>query len=138
MGTRSITHIHEMKSLDNNEGVVCSFYRGHDGYPSGHGCDLADWLSGKGLKNGIGNDFVKGTHFNRAGAMAIKLANYISDMTSCELIPEGDTGDYIDYVYHVYFDKEFTVKVIAYGEKELTVAAKDFNHESVEKELELD
>ena len=135
MGTRSITHIHQMRSLDSDEGIVCSFYRSFDGYPSAHGCDLAGWLSGKGLKNGIDNSFDKRKHFNRAGAMAIKLTNYISELTSCELIPAGENDDFIDFEYHVYFDEEFTIKIVAHGGSGVTVKASEFNHEHVDAVL---
>jgi len=126
MSTRSVTHIHQMKSLGSNESVVCSFYRHSDGYPTGHGDDLAKWLKGKGLKNGIGNDFDKSKHFNRAGTMAVKLCNHIQDLSGCELVPTGEENDYLDFVYHVYFDKEFSIKVLSYG-KEKTVTAEEFD-----------
>lgn len=130
MGTRSITHIHEMKSLSSDQKIVCSFFRHSDGYPSGHGKDLADWLSDKGLKNGIGADFIKGVHFNRAGTMAVKLCNHIQDKSGCEIIHTGGKYDYIDYEYHIYFDKEFTIKVLDCG-KEITKTAEEFNAEDV-------
>lgn len=116
MGTRSITHIHEMRDdqwIGNEEKIVCSFFRHWDGYPSGHGQDLADWLKDKGLKNGIGSDFVKGKHFNRSGSMAIHLCAQIDEISGCEIIPTGSTtGDYIDYTYHIYFrDDEFYIGI---------------------------
>jgi len=131
MGTRSITHIHEMKSLSEDQKIVCSFYRQFDGYPTAHGEDLAKYLKDKGLKNGIGSDFVKGTHFNRAGTMAVKLCNHIQDEAGCEIIPTGEESQWIDYEYHIYFDDEFAIKVISYG-KEITVTASDFDAEKVE------
>ena len=131
MGTRSITHIHEMKSLDVDEKIVCSFYRQYDGYPTGHGKDLAEWLTSKGLKNGIGSDFIKGTHFNRAGTMAVKLCNHIQDESGCEIMPTGEKSDYIDFEYHIYFDEEFKIKIISYG-SEITSLAKGFDPEEIE------
>ena len=126
MGTRSITHIHEMKSLDSKEKITCSFFRHFDGYIDGHGVDLAEWLTGKGLKNGKGSDFIEGTHFNRAGTMAVKLCNYIQDESGCEIIPTGESIPYIDFEYHIYFDEVFYIKIISYG-KEIKVSVPEFD-----------
>ncbi|MEN8171391.1 MAG: hypothetical protein ABFS03_00775 [Chloroflexota bacterium] len=106
MGTRSITHIHEMKSLDDNERVVCSFFRHWDGYPSGHGDDLAGWLKTKRLVNGI-STAEKGEEnidfFNRAGTMAVKLMGFIQDESGCEVISTGADDMWEEYTYHIYF-----------------------------------
>ena len=61
MRTRSVTEIHEAGSL--NEILVCRFFRHHDGYPDGHGLDLAKWVEGKRLANGINENFEKGVDF---------------------------------------------------------------------------
>ena len=132
MGTRSITHIHEMKSLSKDEKIVCSFFRHFDGYPTSHGKDLSDWLKGKGLRNGIGSDFIEGVHFNRAGTMAVKLCNHIQDEAGCEIIPTGEESPYIDYEYHIYFDEEFKIKVISYG-KEITKSANEFDPDVIDE-----
>ena len=130
MGTRSITHIHEMKSLDVDERIVCSFFRSFDGYPTAHGKDLSEWLKIKGLKNGIGADFIEGVHFNRAGSMAVKLCNHIHDEAGCEIIQTGETNACIDFEYHIYFDTEFKVKVISCG-KEITKTAEEFDSDAI-------
>ena len=110
MSTRCITHIHEMKTLDPNEHIVCSFYRHWDGYPSGHGRDLYEWLKDKGLKNGIGLDFREGKDFNRAGSMAVKLMNHIYNISGCEVIPTGAKNYGEEFTYHIYFrDDKFII-----------------------------
>ena len=130
MSTRSITHIHEMDSL--RDEIICSFFRHCDGYPSGHGDDLAKWLADKRLVNGIGQDFERGRDFNRAGTMAVPLMAHIQAVSGCEVIPSGSDGD-SQYVYDVYFrDGEFIITVD--GNYETT--AKDFNGDSIEKQME--
>jgi len=109
MSTRSITHIHE--SHTEQETIVCSFYRHHDGYPEGHGKDLQEWLKGKRLINGISSDFVEGRDFNRAGTMAVALMSHIQSISGCEVIPTGDSNYGEEYTYHVYFrDGAFVVE----------------------------
>lgn len=49
MGTRSLTHI-----KDGNDRTLITFYRQMDGYPTGHGQELADFLKPFALVNGIG------------------------------------------------------------------------------------
>ena len=47
MGTRSLTYVYDVKTP-----VVC-MYRQYDGYPSGHGQELAEFLFDGKLVNGI-------------------------------------------------------------------------------------
>jgi hypothetical protein len=48
MGTRSLTYVY-----DNGEPIVC-MYRQYDGYPTGHGAELAEFLNKCDAYNGIG------------------------------------------------------------------------------------
>ena len=138
MGTRSITHIFEMDTL--KEKIVCSFFRHFDGYPTTHGQDMADWLKDKGLRNGIGEGFREGFHFNRAGTMAVKLMNHIQDKSGCEVIPTeaNDYGE--EYIYHILF-REGKFKILCkdpYSKKEVLVDADSFDGEKVQSELSVD
>jgi hypothetical protein len=100
MSTHCITHIHDAHT--GKEEIVCSFYRHFDGYPDAHGKDLANWLKGKKLVNGIGADHLTGRDFNRAGTMAVSLMNYIQQISGCEVIPRGK--NVLDsYIYDIYF-----------------------------------
>ena len=103
MSARSITHVHEMKSLDPNETIVCSFYRNSGGQLEGHGRDLAYWLDSKRLINGIDSNYQEGRDFNGAGTMAVQLMAYIQAISDCEVIPTGSTGYGEEYIYDVYF-----------------------------------
>jgi len=133
MGTRSITHIHEMKELDADESIVCSFFRHWDAYPTGHGQDLADWLCSKSLVNGISGDFNKKTMFNRAGSMAVKLMNHIQDLSGCEVLPTGSKDHWEDYTYHIYFDKHGLMIETNDGTIGIKRLVEDYNGEEVEK-----
>ena len=101
MGTRSITHVHEMDELGGN--IVCSFFRSWDGYPSGHGKDLAEWLKGKNLVNGRTGREKHGRDFNRAGEMAVKLMNHIQEKSGCEVVPTGASDYGEEFTYDIYF-----------------------------------
>lgn len=111
MSTRCITHIHEAQFFDSDEEIVCSFFRHSDGYPEDHGKDLADWLKGKRLVNGIGMHFKEGRDFNRAGTMAVQLMAHIQYISGAEVIPTGKSGYDEEYIYDVYFrDDVFVIK----------------------------
>lgn len=55
MGTRSLTKIIE-KCDDGSKKTITTMYRQYDGYPSGHGIELAEWLSKYTIVNGIRTD----------------------------------------------------------------------------------
>jgi len=107
MGTRSITHIHEMDELCRDR-VVCSFYRAYDGYPTGHGDDLAEWLKDKKLVNGVSSSFKKGIYHNRSGQMAVELMHHLKKETSIEVIPTGTGSE--EFEYRVYFSDKFEIE----------------------------
>jgi formylmethanofuran dehydrogenase subunit B len=130
MGTRSVTHIHEMPGLGGK--IVCTFYRGMDGYPTGHGQELADWLKGKRLVNGIGANFEKGIDHNRAGQMAIELMHSLKQDTSIEVTPTGQGNKYTDFNYTVAYDSGFKISVESYGTTYGPVSAEEFNGKEVE------
>lgn len=67
MGTRSITRIIE------NGKPLLTFYRQFDGYPSGHGLELAKFLSGIEFVNGYNQTHSVGKNANGAGCMAAQL-----------------------------------------------------------------
>ena len=106
MGTRSLTFIHDG---DNAKPFVC-MYRQMDGYPSGHGKDLAEFLKPIRMVNGIGSD---SEHVaNGAGCLAAQMVAHFKD---------GPGGIYLyaptskdcgqDYEYHVYTDENIGIKV---------------------------
>ena len=50
MGTRSLTYIYD----SHNEDILTCIYRQYDGYITGHGLELASYLSGFKIVNGLG------------------------------------------------------------------------------------
>lgn len=78
MGTRSLTVVVD-KSWDSSKELVV-MYRQCDGYPSGHGKELKEFLSGMKIVNGI-NSTLRGTKFaNGMGCLAAQmLAHFKKD-----------------------------------------------------------
>jgi hypothetical protein len=97
---------------DGNEPVVC-MYGQFDGYPSGYGADLADFLHDGKLVNGIpfgSQDKI----FNGMSCLAAQLvAHFKIGVGNFYLYPVKQGQDcWQDYEYHVYADK---VKVTGYS-----------------------
>ena len=51
MGTRSLTVFNDEDGKE-----IAVMYRQFDGYPSGHGTELAEFLAGKKMVNGFNSD----------------------------------------------------------------------------------
>ena len=99
MGTRSLTFVY-----DDNRPVI-NMYRQFDGYPSGHGQELAEFLLSGKMVNGIpvGSNEV---FFNGMGSLAAQLvANFKKDAGGFYLYPMDCTDCWQEYEYHVYEDK---------------------------------
>jgi hypothetical protein len=116
MGTRSLTRIFETyKDEKKNKQVkiqLVNMYRQYDGYPSGHGTDLADFLNSGKVVNGIGGD-EKQTVFNGAGCLAAQMIAHFKDGAGgfyIEPITAKDCGQEYEYEVIVDFDtKEVTL-----------------------------
>ena len=96
MGTRCLTVF-----MDHGQETAV-LYRQHDGYLDGHGTELAAFLSGKTIVNGIpaGEDTSK--MFNGMGCLiASVIAHFKKEVGEFYLYPAGtrDTGE--DYTYIV-------------------------------------
>jgi hypothetical protein len=100
MGTRSLTFVY-----DDTAKVMC-MYRQFDGYPSGHGRELADFLLGF-------DAVVNGLRFNETrkvangmGCLAAQLVgNFKTGAGGFYLYPTNTTDAGQEYEYHVYADK---------------------------------
>jgi hypothetical protein len=104
MGTRSLTFVY-----DGTSKVMC-MYRQFDGYPSGHGAELASFLGGF-------DAVVNGYAFNEtrkvANGMGCLAAQLVANF---KLVPENGVGGFYlyptnskdcgqEYEYHVYAQK---------------------------------
>jgi hypothetical protein len=122
MGTRSLTRVIETYT-DNNgkqkQEKLLTMYRQFDGYPSGHGQELAEFIASGVVVNGIGGD-EKRKVFNGAGCFAAQMISHFKG--------DGAGGFYIysnsakdvgeEYEYHVLvnFDtKQITLKCYECG-----------------------
>lgn len=118
MGTRSITTI-----IDNQWDKpvkICTMYRQYDGYPSGHGKELEEFLSGMRVCNGYGTEQSKGKWANGAGCLAAQMVAHFKDgIGGIYLTAPRTKLDGEDYGYEVTVNKDMSikVKVVCYGEK---------------------
>ena len=99
MGTRSLTFVY-----DEQRKPVINMYAQYDGYPSGHGAELAEFLTPLKLTNGFGGDTTNLA--NGMGCLAAQLvAKFKVGCGGHYLYPTTvkDCGQ--DYEYHIYADK---------------------------------
>ena len=100
MGTRSLTFVY-----DGDEPMI-NMYRQFDGYPSGHGSELATFLNSfEAIVNGISVGDTRRIA-NGMGCLAAQLIAYFKiDAGGFYIYPvtAKDCGQ--DYEYHVYEDK---------------------------------
>ena len=69
MGTRSLTRF--ISQHDDEKFVITCVYRQYDGYPQGHGKELADFLNSGVMVNGFGQSEQK--QFNGIGCLAAQF-----------------------------------------------------------------
>jgi hypothetical protein len=98
MGTRSLTFVYD------GDVPVINIYRQYDGYPSGHGHELAQFLDSKTLVHGFGkqNSF----EANGMGCLAAQLIVQLKHgVGGIYIYPVSSTDCFQDYEYHVYEDR---------------------------------
>lgn len=112
MGTRCITNV-----VDDKGEVYVSLYRQYDGYPQGgHGEELANWLNGAVIGNGIRGGEDRPKFFNGIGDLAVRLVTFFKEDHSVPggfyLIPAASAWNAgVDYIYTVTaVDPIFSVK----------------------------
>jgi len=98
MGTRSLTFVYDG---DLKESAIINLYRQYDGYPQGHGAELARFLDRGRLINGLtGQDQ---NLFNGMGCLAAQLVAHFKDGAGqFYLHPVSALECGQDYEYHVY------------------------------------
>jgi len=98
MGTRSLTFVYEGNS------PIINMYRQFDGYPSGHGAELAEFLMSGEMVNGFSDKNAK--QFNGMGCLAASMiAHFKNSVGGFYIHAVTDTDCFQDYEYHVYEDK---------------------------------
>jgi len=95
MGTRSLTFVYE-----ENKPIV-NMYRQFDGYPSGHGQELANFLLSGELVNGYSDENAKA--FNGMGCLAAQMiVNFKKSVGGFYIYPIESNSCWQEYEYHVY------------------------------------
>ena len=97
MGTRSLTYVY-----NNDKPIVC-MYRQYDGYPTGHGAELARFLKSGKVVNGLPID-TEQLLFNGMGCLAAQMiAHFKRTPGGFYIYPvELDQDAWQEYEYHVY------------------------------------
>ena len=132
MGTRAMTHV-----VDNHGDIHVSLYRQFDGYPKGgHGEDLAEFLSGAVIGNGIRMDESRGNFFNGVGDLACRLITFFkkdhTDIGGFYITPTSRDNDQ-EFTYVVTCDSGYdreggvTVEVINWGKSLFKGSSDEFS-----------
>lgn len=113
MGTRSLTII---KDGGKSGKEIAVLYRQYDGSPDGHGKELADFLAGKRMVNGISAN--PKTVINGPNALAAQVVAFFTDPQETGgfyLYPAGtrDCGEEYIYTLTAQADKPINLKVEA-------------------------
>lgn len=104
MGTRSLTIVR-------SGGVeILNFYRQMDGYPTGHGKELKDFLAGIEIVNGYSGEMKVGTHANGMGCLAAQLVAHLKNL-------HGLGGIYIKAPGARRLGEEYIYQLEHHGEK---------------------
>lgn len=102
MGTRSLTTIRSRWSDKDEYQTHAHIYVHWDGYPSGHGANLAEFLDGMTIVNGIGSK-MPDRYANGPGRFASQLVAYLQEKGSNpDLMPH--TVEECGQEYHYLID----------------------------------
>lgn len=107
MGTRSTTHVFELNepgdvtpALLKKAIYLTSIYRQFDGYPQGHGADVAEFASHFTIVNGFGPDMKMGKYANGAGCFAAQLIRRLKQsIGNIYITTKGDRQEYNYFLY---------------------------------------
>jgi len=124
MGTRALTKVietyKEEKTGKQKKNTLLVMYRQYDGYPSGMGADLVEFLNGTKVVNGMGIDDINSKRvFNGIGCLAAQLVAHFKDGAGGIYIVginQKDCGQ--DYEYEIIVDEEtqnITLRCIEVG-----------------------
>ena len=105
MGTRSLTFVYD----ESNQPII-NMYRQYDGYPEGHGSELAKFLKDGTLVNGVRLGET-GRFYNGMGCLAAQLVSNFKNGAGgfyVYSVNAKDCGQ--DYEYHIFYD-DGTLKI---------------------------
>jgi hypothetical protein len=95
MGTRALT---VFKNKDDVE--ICVMYRQMDGYPEGHGLELAEFLNGFKMVNGLSDKKEKIAN-GMSCLVAQVIAHFKTEAGSFYIYPAGTRDCWEEYIYIV-------------------------------------
>jgi hypothetical protein len=96
MGTRSLTFVYD------GETPIINMYRQYDGYPTGHGAEIAEFLAPFNMVNGLQLNETRKVA-NGMGCLAAQLvANFKDGAGGFYLYPTSAVDCGQDYEYHIY------------------------------------
>ena len=99
MGTWSLTYIKNGSPAD--ETIAC-IYRQYDGYPEGHGKDLAEFLQGFKVVNGLGINNPEKTA-NGMGCLAAQIVAHFKERPGDIYLYPPETEDVgEEYIYYIW------------------------------------
>ena len=104
MGTRSLTYVFD----SHNEDILTCIYRQYDGYIAGHGLEIASYLSGFKIVNGLGAQDKDIKVANGMGCLSAQLIGHLKNGEAGNIyiyppLLDQDCGQ--EYEYHIYKDK---------------------------------
>ena len=106
MGTRSLTFVYE--KYGQVQKPVVNMYRQFDGYPTGHGAELAEFLTSGRLVNGlIHTETPEEMVYNGMGCLAASMVAHFKQTPGSFYIystEERDCGQ--DYEYHIFLKED--------------------------------
>jgi hypothetical protein len=105
MGTRSLTFVYE--KYGEVQKPVVNMYRQYDGYPTGHGAELAEFLSSGRLVNGlIYTETAEELVYNGMSCLAASMVAHFKETPGGFYIYPTDIMDCgQDYEYHIYSEE---------------------------------
>jgi hypothetical protein len=99
MGTRSHTFVLDYEFKKDKPGVVLKMYRQMDGYPTGHGQDLFDFLKDFSIVNGLSGD--PGKIANGAGCLAAQIVAHFKTAPGGIYLSDMKLEDREEYNYFI-------------------------------------
>lgn len=119
MGTRSLTYVYDSYTDKNGKTKhqkIINMYRQFDGYPTGHGIELAQFLNSfDAIVNGYAHNEVRKVANGMGCLSAQMVANFKDGVGGFYLYPTKCTDCGQDYEYHVY-EGRVVVKETGWGD----------------------
>ena len=114
MGTRSLTYIEESygENREKKQNILC-MYRQYDGYLSGHGAELAEFLQDFNVVNGY-NSGTPERSANGMGCLAAQLIAHFKDGIGNIYIHHPDDKDCGEEFTYTIYKKDGKIRVRAY------------------------